>query len=131
MSGGGLSALGDDTPTGVARRPKENSLRLATFQSPLLATLREQVRDHVELHALLMQAIAEEPSAFLRDGDVITLLPISPAFGNAVTLQGAVAQPLRHGWFAGMRVADLIPDIQVEATFPDGTKLVTVHQPIR
>jgi urease subunit gamma len=27
-------------------------------------------------------------------------------------------------------VADLIPEIQVEATFPDGTKLVTVHQPI-
>jgi len=24
----------------------------------------------------------------------------------------------------------LIPEIQVEATFPDGTKLVTVHQPI-
>ena len=46
----------------------------------------------------------------LRDGDVLTLLPISPAFGNAVTLQGAVAQPLRHGWFAGMRVSDLIPD---------------------
>lgn len=28
-------------------------------------------------------------------------------------------------------VADLIPDIQVEATFPDGTKLVTVHEPVR
>jgi urease subunit gamma/beta len=27
-------------------------------------------------------------------------------------------------------VAELIPDVQVEATFPDGTKLVTVHQPI-
>jgi len=27
-------------------------------------------------------------------------------------------------------VAELIPDIQVEATFPDGTKLVTIHQPI-
>ncbi|MGV3570975.1 MAG: urease subunit gamma [Ramlibacter sp.] len=27
-------------------------------------------------------------------------------------------------------VADMIPEIQVEATFPDGTKLVTVHQPI-
>ena len=27
--------------------------------------------------------------------------------------------------------AELIPDVQVEATFPDGTKLVTVHQPIR
>ena len=28
-------------------------------------------------------------------------------------------------------VADMIHDIQVEATFPDGTKLVTVHQPVR
>jgi len=28
-------------------------------------------------------------------------------------------------------VAEMIPDVQVEATFPDGTKLVTVHQPIR
>ena len=27
-------------------------------------------------------------------------------------------------------VAEMIPDIQVEATFPDGTKLVTVHQPM-
>jgi urease subunit gamma len=28
-------------------------------------------------------------------------------------------------------VAEMIKEIQVEATFPDGTKLVTVHQPIR
>ena len=28
-------------------------------------------------------------------------------------------------------VAEMIPEIQVEATFPDGTKLVTVHQPIQ
>jgi urease subunit gamma len=27
-------------------------------------------------------------------------------------------------------VPELIPEVQVEATFPDGTKLVTVHQPI-
>jgi urease subunit gamma len=27
-------------------------------------------------------------------------------------------------------VAEMISDIQIEATFPDGTKLVTVHQPI-
>ena len=27
-------------------------------------------------------------------------------------------------------IAEMIPDIQVEATFPDGTKLVTVHDPI-
>ncbi|WP_427015739.1 urease subunit gamma [Pseudarthrobacter sp. P1] len=28
-------------------------------------------------------------------------------------------------------IADMIADVQVEATFPDGTKLVTVHNPIR
>jgi len=28
-------------------------------------------------------------------------------------------------------IAEMLPDVQVEATFPDGTKLVTVHQPIR
>ena len=28
-------------------------------------------------------------------------------------------------------VAEMIRDVQVEATFPDGTKLVTVHEPIR
>jgi urease subunit gamma len=28
-------------------------------------------------------------------------------------------------------IPEMIPDIQVEATFPDGTKLVTVHQPIQ
>ncbi len=28
-------------------------------------------------------------------------------------------------------IPEMIPDVQVEATFPDGTKLVTVHQPIR
>ena len=28
-------------------------------------------------------------------------------------------------------VPEMIPEVQVEATFPDGTKLVTVHNPIR
>ncbi|MCF3595936.1 urease subunit gamma [Rhodobacteraceae bacterium LMO-12] len=28
-------------------------------------------------------------------------------------------------------IAEMIPEVQVEATFPDGTKLVTVHNPIR
>ncbi|OUR75349.1 urease subunit gamma [Alphaproteobacteria bacterium 46_93_T64] len=28
-------------------------------------------------------------------------------------------------------IADMLPEVQVEATFPDGTKLVTVHNPIR
>jgi len=46
----------------------------------------------------------------LQDGDLVTLLPISPAIANAVTLQGNVAQPLRHPWVSSMRVSDLIPE---------------------
>ena len=46
----------------------------------------------------------------LRDGDVLTLMPVSPAFTNAVTLQGAVADPVRYRWFEGMKILDLIPE---------------------
>ncbi len=46
----------------------------------------------------------------VRDGDVVTLLNISPAFANAVTLRGTVAQPLRYAFKPGMRVSDLIPE---------------------
>ena len=46
----------------------------------------------------------------LRDGDVMTLLAISPKFANAVTLKGHVAQPLRYPFTPGMRIRDLIPD---------------------
>ena len=46
----------------------------------------------------------------LQDGDVITLLPISPAFANAVTVQGTVAQAVKYPWTANMRVTDIIPD---------------------
>jgi polysaccharide biosynthesis/export protein len=46
----------------------------------------------------------------LRDGDVLTLLAISPQFANAVTLRGHVAQPLRYPFKTGMRIRDLIPD---------------------
>ena len=67
--------------------------------------------------------------------------PEAVAFISAAILEGArdgmtVAQLMSHGTTLLSRdevmdgVADMIPDIQVEATFPDGTKLVTVHNPI-
>ena len=49
----------------------------------------------------------------------------------------SVADLMEAGAHVGTRsqvmdgIAEMIPDVQVEATFPDGTKLVTVHQPIR
>ena len=42
-----------------------------------------------------------------------------------------VAELMQAGAQVMDGIAEMIHDIQVEATFPDGTKLVTVHEPIR
>jgi polysaccharide biosynthesis/export protein len=52
----------------------------------------------------------------LRDGDILALLAISPKFANAVTLKGHVAQPIRSAWRPGMRIRDLIPDVEALIT---------------
>jgi urease subunit gamma len=68
--------------------------------------------------------------------------PEAVAFISAAILEGArdgrtVAQLMSYGATLLTRadvmdgIAEMIPEVQVEATFPDGTKLVTVHQPIR
>jgi urease gamma subunit len=49
---------------------------------------------------------------------------------SVADLMEAGAQVLRHDQVME-GVAEMIHDVQVEATFPDGTKLVTVHHPIR
>jgi urease subunit gamma len=67
--------------------------------------------------------------------------PEAIAFISAAIMEGArdgrsVAELMSYGTTLLDRddvmegVADMIADVQVEATFPDGTKLVTVHQPI-
>jgi len=67
--------------------------------------------------------------------------PEAVALITAAIMEGArdgrsVADLMNHGRTILARdqvmegVPDMIPDIQVEATFPDGTKLITVHQPI-
>jgi len=67
--------------------------------------------------------------------------PEAMALISAAVMEGArdgktVAQLMSEGRMVLTRddvmdgIAEMIPDIQVEATFSDGTKLVTVHQPI-
>ena len=67
--------------------------------------------------------------------------PETIAYISAALLEGArdgrtVAELMHYGTTLLTRdqvmegIPEMIPDIQVEATFPDGTKLVTVHQPI-
>ncbi len=68
--------------------------------------------------------------------------PEAVAYISAAILEGArdgrtVAELMSYGTtLLGHNdvmegVAEMIHDVQVEATFPDGTKLVTVHDPIR
>lgn len=68
--------------------------------------------------------------------------PEAVAYISAAILEGArdgrtVAELMNYGTTLLSReevmegVAEMIHDVQVEATFPDGTKLVTVHDPIR
>jgi len=67
--------------------------------------------------------------------------PEAVAFISAAILEGArdgktVAELMSYGATLLARddvmdgIAEMIPEVQVEATFPDGTKLVTVHNPI-
>ncbi|HEY0062911.1 MAG TPA: urease subunit gamma [Telluria sp.] len=67
--------------------------------------------------------------------------PEAVALISAAIMEGArdgksVAQLMSEGATILTRadvmdgIAEMIPDIQVEATFPDGSKLVTVHHPI-
>lgn len=67
--------------------------------------------------------------------------PEAIAYISAAILEGArdgksVAELMNYGTTLLSRdevmdgIAEMIPDVQVEATFPDGTKLVTVHNPI-
>jgi polysaccharide export outer membrane protein len=46
----------------------------------------------------------------LRNGDILSVQPVSDRFRNAVTLRGNVANPGRYVWHPGMHIADLIPD---------------------
>ena len=67
--------------------------------------------------------------------------PEAVAFISAAIMEGArdgktVAELMSYGATILSRddvmegIPELIPEVQVEATFPDGTKLVTVHHPI-
>ena len=95
--------------------PREKD-KLLLFTAALLAERRKArglKLNYPEAVALISAAVMEGA----RDGKSVAALMSE---GRSVLTRADVMDG----------VAEMIPDIQVEATFPDGTKLVTVHHPI-
>ncbi len=96
--------------------PREKD-KMLIFTAGLVAERRKArglKLNHPESVALIAAAILEGA----RDGRTVAELM---SFGTTILRRDDVMQG----------VPEMIPEIQVEATFPDGTKLVTVHHPIQ
>lgn len=95
--------------------PREKD-KLLIFTAGLLAERRKArglKLNHPEAIAFISAALLEAA----RDGQTVAELM---HYGTTLLTRDDVMEG----------VAEMIPDIQIEATFPDGTKLVTVHSPI-
>jgi urease subunit gamma len=95
--------------------PREKD-KLLIFTAALVAERRKArglKLNYPEAVALISAAILEGA----RDGQTVSELM---GFGSTILSRADVMDG----------VPELIPEVQVEATFPDGTKLVTVHHPI-
>ena len=96
--------------------PREKD-KLLIFTAGLVAERRKArglKLNHPEAIALISAAVLEGA----RDGRTVAELM---SYGATILSRADVMDG----------VPEMIPDIQVEATFPDGTKLVTVHTPIQ
>ena len=95
--------------------PREKD-KLLVFTASLLAE-RRRARglklNYPEAVALITASIIEGA----RDGKTVAELMF---YGRSILTRDEVMEG----------IPEMIPEIQVEATFPDGTKLITVHQPI-
>jgi urease subunit gamma len=95
--------------------PREKD-KLLIFTASLVAE-RRRARglklNYPEAVALITAAIIEGA----RDGRTVAELM---SYGKSILGRAEVMEG----------IPEMIPEIQVEATFPDGTKLITVHQPI-
>jgi urease subunit gamma len=95
--------------------PREQEKLLITVAADLARRRRQRglKLNYPEAVAL----IASELMECARDGRSVADLM---GYGKTILIRDDVMEG----------VAEMIPEVQVEATFPDGTKLVTVHQPI-
>ena len=111
---GGLKATGVPAPMYLTPREKDKLLVAMAAMVARRRLERGVKLNHPEAVALITDFIMEGA----RDGKTVAALMEAGAHvvSRAQVMTG---------------IPEMIHDIQVEATFPDGTKLVTVHNPIR
>jgi urease gamma subunit len=108
--------VGPDAPDAMHLTPREVEKLLIVSAGELARKRRARglKLNHPEAVALITSEILE----LIRDGRSVAEIM---SLGSRILPADAVMEG----------VAEMIPEIQVEGTFPDGTKLVTIHQPIR
>lgn len=95
--------------------PHEQDRLLISYAADLAR--RRQARGLLLNHPEAVAVITDHLMEGARDGRTVAELMVS---GRDVLTRGEVMEG----------VPEMLHDVQVEATFPDGTKLVTVHNPI-
>src|SRR3954452_8252025 len=101
---------------GVHLTPREVD-KLLIFSAGELARKR-RARGLKLNHPEAVAFISSEILELIRDGKSVAEIM---SIGSTILAADAVMEG----------VAEMIPEIQIEGTFPDGTKLVTIHHPIR
>ena len=96
--------------------PREHEKLMVVVAADLAR--RRQARGLLLNHPESVAIISYELIEGARDGRTVADLM---SFGTTILTREQVMDG----------IPEMIPDVQVEATFPDGTKLVTVHNPIR
>ncbi|MGB0064361.1 MAG: SLBB domain-containing protein, partial [Terracidiphilus sp.] len=93
----------------------ETAIELAGGLTSIAALERadlEEIGTHGERHVIDLALEAQGMMTPLHDGDVLEVFELVPKFDNEVILRGNVANPGRYQWRPGMRIRDLIPNVQ-------------------
>ncbi len=92
-----------------------NELLALVGKVPVLANPHKALIERIDSKEAKPRTVAEValsatgPGYTLKDGDVVTVLPVKAEFQNAVFLRGVLDAPMRVPFKQGMRISDLIP----------------------
>ena len=88
---------------------------MSSLADPSKITI-DRLVDHQSRKTLEFPYDEQSRALTLQDGDIVRVFSIVPSFQDTVTLRGSVANPGRYPWKPGMRIRDLIPNVEAMLT---------------